>query len=177
MRKLILNLAMSLDGYISDQEGGYAWIVGHGDPVCNTEETFEFADFMASIDVIVMGSKAYEDVVLSGLDAYADKKILVATSRNLEKKDNVTFITGDICSQVLSLKNKEGKAIWLFGGAELTDVFIKNDCVDEYIIGIIPTLLGSGRSLFKGDTPKIDLHLDRIFVNDGIPIMVYSKRQ
>ena len=176
MGKLILNLAMSLDGFISDDNGGFDWIIGQGDLSKDTKDIFKFEDFKQSIDIIVMGSKAYEDVVLTNLDTYSDKEIVVVTSRELEKRDNVTFIKGDIAKQILALKGKNGKTIWLFGGAILTDAFIKQDLVDEYVVGIIPTILGKGRSLFKGDNKKIDLHLDRVTVNDGIVILIYSRR-
>lgn len=176
MRKIILNLAISLDGFISDNNGGFEWIVGHGDKTNDTEDIFEFSNFMDSIDTIIMGSKAYEDVVLTNFDTYEDKKIIVATSRELEKRKNVEFINEDICGKVLELKNNEGRNIWLFGGAILTDVFINSDLVDEYIIGIVPTILGEGRSLFKSGNNKIDLHLDQVTVNDGITILIYSRR-
>lgn len=165
---------MSLDGYISDNEGGFDWIVGYQDSIGDTQDVFKFEDFLDEIDTIVMGSKAYEDVVLSGLDTYDNKEILVATRRNLEKRDNVGFIQGDIEKDILELK--EEKNIWLFGGALLVDPFIKNNLVDEYIIGIIPTILGQGRSLFKGENKKIDLHLDRVTVADGIVLLFYKKR-
>lgn len=176
MRKLILNLAISLDGFISDENGGFDWIVGHGDSKNDTKDVFNFAEFMDSIDTIIMGSKAYEDVVLTNLDTYEDKKILVATTRELEKRDNVEFIQGNVCKVVLALKEKEGKDIWLYGGGILAEDFVKADLVDEYIIGIIPTILGSGRTLFNGNNQKIDLHLDRATVVDGIAMLMYSRR-
>ena len=177
MSKIILNLAISLDGYISDESGGFDWIVGHGDKSNNTKDEFDFQEFMDHIDFIVMGSLAYEDCVLSGLETYADKHIIVATSRKLERRDNVEFINGDICSRVKTLQQEKMGNIWLFGGAGLTDAFIKSNLVDEYIIGIIPTLLGSGRLLFKGEHSKIDLHLNKVTVNDGITMLIYSRKE
>lgn len=178
MGKIILNLAMSLDGFISDDDGGFDWITGHDDPSNDTKDIFKFEEFLKEIDTIVMGSKAYEDAVLTNLDTYSDKEIIVATSRDrdLEKRKNVTFIKGDITKQILTLKEIDEKNIWLFGGAILTDYFIKKDLVDEYVIGIIPTILGSGRKLFKGDNKKINLHLDRVTVSDGTVILVYRRR-
>lgn len=58
----------------------------------------------------------------------------------------------------------------------MIDPFIKDDIIDEYIIGIIPTILGKGRRLFLGNNPKIDLKLQEYSVEDGIVIMRYSKR-
>ncbi len=106
------------------------------------------------------------------------KKIIVATSREFEPKANVEFVNGDICKVILDLKEEEGgKNIWLFGGAGLTDPFIRQDIIDEYIIGIVPTVLGNGRRLFKGNYPKkIDLHLDSYSIDDGITMLTYSKR-
>ncbi|MCR8969387.1 dihydrofolate reductase family protein [Facklamia sp. 7083-14-GEN3] len=153
MRKIILNLAISLDGYISDEKGGFDWIAGQNDHTSDTQNAYDFESFLNNIDIIVMGSKAYEDVVLSNLDTFKDKKILVATSRQLEKRENVTFIHGAITEEILILREQVGKNIWLFGGAGLTDPFIREKLIDEYIIGIIPTILGGGRSLFKGGHP------------------------
>lgn len=175
MRKLILNIALSLDGYICDDNGGYDWIVGHGED--SETEPYDFEAFMAGIDTIVMGSVSYEDVVLSGLSAYDENHILVATHRELEKRENVEFISGDVVSQIIKLKEDQGKNIWLFGGAGLTDDFIRSNAVDEYVIAIIPTILGNGRRLFKGDYPKLDLHLDNHSISDGITVLSYSRRE
>jgi len=176
MRKIILNLAISLDGYICDMNGGFDWIVGHGEDGNNPTEAYDFDKFLDGVDTLVMGSAAYEDVVLSGLTTFDDKEIIVATHKELEAKKNVQFISGDICSRILELKEVDGKNIWLFGGAGLTDSFIRENIVDEYVIAIIPTILGNGRSLFKGDYPKIDLHLDEYSISDGVTALTYSKR-
>ena len=53
----------------------------------------------------------------------------------------------------------------------MVDHFLKADIIDEYIIGIIPTILGKGRPLFLGNNPKIDLSLQYYTVEDGIVIM------
>jgi len=176
MRKIILNLAISLDGFIADENGGFDWIKGDGDSRINTKNIFDFAEFVNSIDIIVMGSKAYEDCPKETLDFFSNKKIIVATTRNLQGNENVEFFNGDISKKVLALQKKDGKDIWLYGGAGLTDPFIKADVVDEYIIGVIPIVLGSGRPLFLGNNPTIELHLDEYFIIDGITILKYSKR-
>ena len=60
-RDIILNLAISLDGFICDEDGGFAWISGQGDVRADTADHFDFDGFLASCDTIVMGRKAYED--------------------------------------------------------------------------------------------------------------------
>ncbi len=176
MRKIILNLAISLDGYICDENGGFDWIVGHGDTSNDTEKVFDFETFTNSVDTVVMGSVAYEDCVLSGLDTYEGKQLVIATSRTFEPAKNTRFINGNITDYILDLRNEEGKDIWLFGGACSTDAFIKEDIIDQYIIGVIPTILGKGRRLFKENNPKIDLHLDDCIITDGITLLFYTKR-
>lgn len=172
-RKVILNLAISLDGYIASEDGGFDWIVGDGDNRLDTVNQIDFNVFLEGVDVVVMGKNCYDQNFHKD---FKDKKVYVATSKNLTDEDNVHFIGGDICKVIEEEKNKEGKNIFLFGGGGLVDPFIKADVVDEYIIGIIPIVLGKGRPLFLGDNPTIKLHLEEYSVSEGIIILRYTKR-
>lgn len=177
MRKIILNLAISLDGYIADNNGGFEWIKGEDTKGITKDNQFDFPNFLDSLDIIVMGSNAYQDTPKESKAEFKDKKILLATSRNLKVPANVEIISADVCSRVLELKNQDGKDIWLFGGGILVDEFIKADIIDEYIIGIIPTILGSGRKLFLDNNPTLKLHLKESSVTDGVVMLTYSKRE
>ncbi len=106
-----------------------------------------------------------------------NKKVYVATSQKIQNQDNLHFISGDICKIIQEEKEKEGKDIFLFGGGGLVDSFIKTDIVDEYIIGIIPIILGKGRPLFFGNNPTIKLHLNEYIIENGIAILKYTKRK
>lgn len=171
--KIILNLAISLDGFIADNDGGFEWIVGQGDKRCDTEKQLDFhKDFLCNIDIVVMGKKCYDQGFYKD---YEDKKVYIATSQEIEDNNNLYFIKGDIVKVIKEEKDK-GNNIFLFGGGSLVDNFIKADAVDEYIIGIIPTILGSGRPLFLGGNDEIKLHLNEYFVSDGVVTMKYSKR-
>ncbi|WP_301108078.1 dihydrofolate reductase family protein [Sporosarcina sp.] len=144
-RKIILNLAMSLDGYIAESDGGYDWIAGDGQSKLDTETDFSFPDFMGGIDTVVMGRKSFETCPM---EMFADQQIIVFTSKKQKNAGNVTFVNEDIVSFVQNLQSKQGKDIWLFGGSMLTDAFVKMNVIDEYIIGIIPIILGNGIRLF-----------------------------
>lgn len=172
-RKIILNLAMSLDGYIASEDGGYDWIVGDGDSKLDTENKWDYDKFLEGIDVVVMGKNCYDQ---NFHNDFKDKKVYVATSQELQNHDNIHFIKGDVCKIIEEESEKEGKDIFLFGGGGLVDNFIKADIIDEYIIGIIPTILGKGRPLFLGNNPKIDLHLEQYIMDKGVVILRYSKR-
>lgn len=57
------------------------------------------------------------------------------------------------------------------------DNFIKENAIDEYIVGIIPVLLGRGRPLFLGNNPTVPLRVSRYTVRDGIAVFYYTKRE
>ena len=171
--KIILNLAVSLDGYIADKDGGYDWIVGDGNSTLNTENKWSHDKFLENIDVVVMGKKCFDQDMHK---EYQDKEVYIATSKEIEDFENYHFINGDIVKEIEKLKNK-GKNIYLFGGGILIDSFVKADVIDEYVIGIIPIILGKGINLFYDNNPKIDLKLEYYAVEDGIVIMKYSQRK
>lgn len=172
-RKIILNLAMSLDGYIATEEGKYEWIQGDGNVHLDTEEKFNFEAFLDTIDTMIMGRKSYEDC---DIQPFRNKEIFIATSKKEKDFDNVRFISGDIVKFLQEEQTKDGKDIYLFGGGELIDQFIKADIIDEYIVAIIPTILGKGRKLFLENNPMILLQLESYRVEEGIVVLQYLKR-
>lgn len=172
-RKIILNLAMSLDGFIASEDGGYEWIVGDGDTSLDTVNKWDFQKFLDNIDVVVMGKKCYDQNMHND---FKDKKVYVATSKDINDYDNIHFINGDIVKRIEEESENDGKDIYLFGGGVVIDSFIKADVIDEYIVGVVPTILGKGRSLFLGNNPKIDLHLEEILSDQGVVILRYTKR-
>lgn len=129
---IILNLAVSLDGFICDEDGGFAWIGGQGDSLADTADRFSFDAFLASCDTVIMGRKAYDDC-FSSLSEAEDKRFLVASRTPRAPEGPVSFLSGDVVSEVLALKGRPGKHIWLFGGGELAADFIRADAVDRYI--------------------------------------------
>lgn len=169
--KIILNLAMSLDGFIASEDGTYDWIVGEGNNTLDTKNKYDFNKFVEEIDIVVMGKKCYEQNMHKD---YMSKDVYIATSENMVDYDNIHFISGDICEIIRREKELEGKKIYLFGGGVLVDNFLKANLIDEFIIGIIPIILGKGRPLFLDNNPTIKLHLDEFIVEDGITILKYT---
>lgn len=172
--KIVLNLAMSLDGYIADEAGGYGWIVWQGNQDLDTKTQLDFNGFLQDIDIVVMGKNCYDQNMHKDYP-YHTKSVYIATNSDLKDYDNIHFIKGDIVNLILKEKSK-GKNIYLFGGGKLVDNFIKSNVIDEYIIGIVPTILGKGRPLFYENNPEIKLYLNEYIIQDGFVIMKYKKR-
>lgn len=177
MRKVVLYIAMSLDGYISDQKGGVNWLSGQDD---NIENEDSYSEFIKDVDTVLMGWKTYNHVatelspdewVYGGLDTY------VFTHRSLEDKDEIHFTDEQPVRLVEKLKAKEGKDIWICGGAEIVNQLLRNDLIDRFHIAVIPILLGSGTQLFQKAKTKKLLRLIAAKQYNGICELLYEKRR
>ncbi len=170
--KIILNIAISLNGYIAKEDGSFDWIKGNDKDDLNTEEKFIFSDFLNEIDVVVMGRNCYEQNFHKDFE---NKTVYIATSKIEKDYDNIKFANNNIVDIILEEKNK-GKNIYLFGGGILIDSFLKCDVIDEYIIGIIPTILGEGKKLFLNNNPNILLNLQNYYIENDVTILKYNKK-
>jgi dihydrofolate reductase len=170
-QKIILNLAMSLDGFIADLDGKFDWIVGDGSKALDTAKQFTFEHFLDGIDTIVMGRRAYE---ACDPDMFKNQQLIVATSGEHSDGEKIHFISED---PVAHVRASLGKRVWVFGGGILADAFIKADVIDEYIIGIIPVILGSGIPLFLGEHDSRRLTLKAYYMQEGIAILQYMRRE
>ncbi|HEV8645389.1 MAG TPA: dihydrofolate reductase family protein [Burkholderiales bacterium] len=141
MRKLILFIATSLDGYIAGPNGEIDWLF--------TDQDYGYSEFYASIDTVVMGRKTY-DVSLSFAEyPYPGRQALVfSRTRHGERDDHATFVSGDISRFVRTLKFQPGRNIWLVGGGEIIRPLLQDDLIDESRIFVHPIVLGAGVPLF-----------------------------
>ncbi|MCB0711867.1 MAG: dihydrofolate reductase [Ignavibacteriae bacterium] len=157
MRKLLLNLAVSLDGLIEGPNGEYDW--------CFTDQDYGMAEFFNRIDALFIGRKSYEMMLGMGGDSVEipgmPKLTEYVFSNSLEEVNaNAILVSGDIVSQVEKIKGEEGKDIWLFGGADLTEALMNAGLVDELSLAVHPIVLGAGKPLFAGVNRRV--HLDLI---------------
>jgi dihydrofolate reductase len=172
-RKIILNLATSIDGFIADESGGFDWIVGDGNNSLDSKNKWDYSKFLNRVDTVVMGRNCYNQNFHAD---FKDKKLYVATTKMTNDYDNVRFINSDICKIILEEKQSYGKDIFLFGGGILLDKFIKEDIIDEYIIGVIPIILGKGKPLFLKNNPSIKLELTAYYIENGVAILHYARK-
>ncbi len=156
MRKVIMALGISLDGYIARQDGTFDFLY-------MPKDYFEgdFAAFLASIDVAVMGRKTYDVSQAMGGDSFGGKIASYVFSRTLPsgEHDGATFVKSTPRAFIGRLRRQKGKNIWLMGGGELGRDFLKADLVDELHIGVVPTLLGQGIPLFPPGFPQREFAL------------------
>lgn len=154
-RKVVLFIAMSLDGYIAREDGGLDWLYA-----VEGEGSNGFDEFYQTIDTILMGRKTYHHL-LSLVSEYphADRKTFVFSRSTNEQDPHVEYVSEEIPSFVRQLKQQEGSNIWLVGGSGLVDPFLKAKCVDEIILTIAPVILGNGIPLFQPNHPEKKLEL------------------
>ena len=154
MRKVILAVAVTLDGFIEGPNGEYDW--------CFTDQDYGMSDFFKRIDSVFYGRKSYELTLsmseedMAGMPKFRE---YVFSSTLNEVKPGAVLINGDIKAEVDRIKGEEGKDIWLFGGASLTTSLINLGLVDEIWMAVHPILLGSGKHLFNDIIGRIPLKL------------------
>lgn len=148
MRKLILGLAVTLDGYIEGPKGEYDW--------CFTDQDYGLNDFFTRVDSIFIGRKSYEMAqqyadsnngeMIPGMPSMTEY-VFSKTLKSVKK--GAVLISNDSIAEAKRLKGESGKDIWLYGGASLSDALMKAGLVDELWLSVHPILLGSGKPLFQ----------------------------
>lgn len=145
MRKVILSLAMSLDGYIAKPDGDVEWLK----KVPNREKLdYGFGEFYKTIDTTIMGHNTYREILGFGIPfPFPDKKNYVLTKSLKPDTEFVSFVS-DIEPVVEKLKKDQGKDVWLIGGGQINTILLNRNLVDELLIRIVPMVIGEGLPLF-----------------------------
>jgi dihydrofolate reductase len=154
VRKIVLGLGISLDGYIARPNGAVDFLFMPKD--------YSMAPFFATVDTAIMGRKTLDDgLKMSGgsLPASSMAYYVFSHSKPPGKCKQWTFVNKSPASFVKNLRKRPGKDIWLMGGGELARDFLKADLVDELYIGIVPVLLGEGIPLFPSGFPQRNFSL------------------
>lgn len=155
-RKVFIYIATSLDGYIAKPGDDLDFL----NIVDKEGEDYDYGGFIKGVDTVILGCRTY-DWVMGQVDTFphAERETYVITRTPRPAEGNTTFYTGDLKELVLKLKEKPGKDIFVDGGAEVVNALMQDDLIDEYIISIIPILVGDGIRLFKDRRPEMPLKL------------------
>ena len=178
MRKIILDLAVSLDGFIEGPNGEIDW--------CILDDDMNFDSFLASIDTLFYGRVSYdtwgnfqpEDKASKPerelwKTVHSKKKYVFSSQHRHDNK--ATFIHTDIADKVAEIKNEAGKDIWLYGGASLIKTFIQSGLIDRYQLSVHPIALGNGKPLFEDLKQRLHLKLVKTNVfQSGVVQLIYE---
>jgi len=154
MRKIVLGLGISLDGYIARPNGAVDFLI--------TPKDYSMAPFFATIDTYILGRKTLDAALKMGGSASSFGGMatyVFSHSKPPGERDGLTFVNESPAALVRRLRKHKGKDIWLMGGGELAREFLKADLVDELYLGVVPVLLGEGIPLFPSGFPQRNFSL------------------
>src|SRR5574344_2829369 len=151
VKKVVIYIAMSLDGYIADKNGSVGWLAGDGS---DKDNPGSYPGFFNTVDDVVLGYTTYHQIVTELAPnnwSYAGRQTYVLTHRTLPNQPGITFVSEDVNVLLPRLKQGLGKTIWICGGADLVSQVLEARLADEITVSVMPILLGDGIKLF---TPK-----------------------
>ena len=172
--------AMSLDGYIAKKDDSLDWLEGFPNP---EKEDYGVEAFMATVDVVVMGKRTYEQILSFDCEwPYSNCKLFVFTH---DPNYSITAPNGHLLNGVneeaiLTIKAASKKGVWVVGGGNLTKSFLEAGCVDDIMITIIPILLGDGLRLFPSQENPLEQVFDLVQAQpfkSGVVNLIYKRKQ
>ena len=168
MRKLKLQVQMSLDGFVAgpNGEGDWVFLVGKGDQEAVQQVVATNVEIAAGCDTLLMGRKLAASTFCAHWENVADnqpgspwhpvaqlivdhRKIAFSRSEANLPGRNLEVENGDLATVVQLLKNQPGKDILVYGGADFVSSLISLNLIDEYYLIINPVAIGAGLSIFK----------------------------
>ncbi|MEI5989714.1 hypothetical protein A5881_001207 [Enterococcus termitis] len=175
-REVILYIAASIDGYIAEPDGSIDFLGGGIELV---EEDTSYQELMGKIDTVVMGRTTYDQVVneLSPEQyPYEEQASYIITSHPDENTDKLFFTRKGPVELIQELKEQDGQAIWVVGGASIIAPLVEAKLIDTYILTTIPTILGKGIPLFNEFNGPVNLKVDQVYVKNDMVYTTYSAR-
>jgi dihydrofolate reductase len=183
MRKIILNLALTLDGFIEGPNGEIDWLVK--DPEIDFGDILN--DILSDKDAIFYGRVSYDkwgnylpdkDAPQKIKDAYelmhSKQKYVFSRTKNGDDTGAI-YINSNVQERVSEIKSRPGQNIWLYGGADLTATFLNLDLIDEFRLAVHPVIIGEGKPLFHNVDARHKLSLiDAKGYSSGVTLLTYK---
>ena len=189
MRKLKLQVQMSIDGFIAGPNGEMDWMVWNWDDDLKNYVTA----LTQNVDTIVLGRKLAEGFIPywdsvaadpANPEVAAGKKFTdtpkVVFSKTLSQSawNNTVLANGDLVDQITKLKQQNGKDIIAYGGATFVSALLKHSLIDELHLLINPTAIGNGMPIFKDLESRQNMVLEKSRAFDcGIMLLHYQPKR
>jgi dihydrofolate reductase len=186
MGRIVISEFVSLDGVMQDPGGDSSWKhAGWSFKVSRGEEGDKFKfDETRDSEALLLGrvtyqgfAKAWPSVKGEFGDMFNNMPKYVVSS-TLEKADwnNSTVLGGDVVKEVSKLKERLHGNIVVHGSAQLVQMLLEHDLVDELRLMVYPVILGSGKRLFGDNDNKKSFRLaESRTVGDGVAILIYKR--
>jgi dihydrofolate reductase len=153
MRKLKLQVQMTVDGYIAGPNGEMDWTIRKWD-----DELKNYVQELTEpVDCIVLGRKLAQGFIPywashpeeEGANKFNHTEKVIFTKTLIRSEwDNTVLAKGDLVNEISNLKSGDGKDIIAYGGASFVSALIKYRLIDEYHLFINPVAIGEGMTIF-----------------------------
>ncbi len=174
-RDTVASLAVSLDGYVAEDDGGVAFLDRFPADSFGVDP---FAEFLPTIGALVMGSTSYLQAVDWGW-MWVDYPTMVLTTRSdLPVPDgaDVRFSSDPTAEAIRSFSAETPKRLWVFGGGSVVTEGLIGGAVDVLDIAVMPIAVGSGYPLFTRPYPGPMRLVESSAYTNGAIRLVYDTR-
>jgi dihydrofolate reductase len=176
-RRIVVRIAVSVDGFIARKDGGVDWL-DRPWPKGN----YGMEKFLASIDTILWGAKTYGEAAArggaggggGGLGSKVKNYVFTHHPPATPVK-GVEFVNGPVKDFATRLRAEPGKDIWIMGGGGIIASFLDAGEVDELVISVVPTIIGEGIPLLAPARRTVPLTLTSTTkFEDGVVSLHYA---
>ncbi len=183
MRKLKLQIQMTVDGFVGRASGEMDWVNKNWD-----EEIGAYVTAITEpVDCILLGRKLAESFIphwaaqpqnepKSAIDKLNNTpKVVFSKTLETSEWPNTTLVNGGLAHEVNRLKNLPGGDIMTYGGAGFASALVWGNLIDEYHLFINPSAIGTGMSIFRqvNGNHKLQLKNSQMF-SCGVVVLCYE---
>jgi dihydrofolate reductase len=195
MRKLKLEMQVSIDGFAADANGGTSWMIWNWLDDWKWDDRLRqfHINLTTSSDCLLLSRKMAEEGFHHHWETVAQdpnnpqfdfakpitdmKKLVFTTTLAKSSWPNTELAKGDIAKEVNRLKSAKGKDILVYGGLTFASALITAGLIDEFYLFVNPTALGVGRSMFKDISAPLPLDLQGATAYEcGVVVFKYARR-
>ena len=189
MRKLKLQVQMTVDGYIAGPNGEMNWMTFPW-----TDDLKKYVnDLTAPVDTIVLGRKLAQGFIphwatvaaepdnpefVAGKKFTDTPKVVFTQTLDQSEWDNTVLAEGNLMDEITALKKQDGQDLIAYGGATFVSALIRHELIDEFHLFVNPAAIGNGMSIFKELDRSQSLTLVKSIAFDcGIVVLHYEPKR